>query len=256
MKSLLALLTFGLLLPASAGAITAQSYIVMDMNGVVITEKNADSTQPIASITKLFTAEKNVELPQDELITITPQDVKNGQMRSSPLRAGRTYTRGVLLELSLVNSDNIAAVALGRSSAVELKLPSTISYVEASGLDPRNEASARALANHVRQLYQTDIASTSVLPNVSVGGMVRRSTNPLIMSPTWEFLLSKTGFIKAAGGCLVVLMKLKDQVVAVAILGSATVKQRWCDLAALRAQLDDTEFERPRCGGRTKKKRG
>lgn len=252
-KMIFALLAF---MSVPAMAVTAQSYIVMDMNGTVITEKNADASRPIASITKLFTAEKNVELPRDELITITAEDVRNGQMRSSPLRAGKTYTRGTLLELSLVNSDNIAAVALGRSSDVELELPSAISYVEASGLDPRNEASARALADHARQLYQTDIATTSVLPNVTIGNIVRRSTNPLITSPTWEFLLSKTGFIRLAGGCLVVLMKLKDQIVAVVILGSTTVRQRWCDLAALRAQLDDAEFERPRCSvGRAKKKR-
>lgn len=240
-----ALISLILCVPLVCAAVTAKSYVVMDIDGKVIAEQNADAQLPIASITKLITAERNSELPPDELITITAEDVRDGKMRSTPLRVGHSYTRAVLMELALVNSDNVAAIALGRSSPITPTIGPNTTYVEASGLNPKNRSTARELAELGRSLYNTSIASTSVLPNVVVEGRVRPSTNPLLNANGWEFHLSKTGFINASGGCLLVITKIKDKLAVVAILGSADTRQRWRDLAELRAELGDSGFQWP-----------
>jgi D-alanyl-D-alanine endopeptidase (penicillin-binding protein 7) len=230
-----------LLLSSNAFAITAKSFIVQDMNGTVIVEQNADEHRSIASITKLVTVQRAASAPPEELIEITRDDVRDGHMRSSPLRAGQSYPRSLLIQLALVNSDNVAALALGRTN-VETETPSNFTIVEASGLNPENKTSARALAEYARKLYNTAEAAISVERSVDVGKITRRSTNPLIDKQGWEFYLSKTGFINASGGCLVVITRVKDQLVTVVLLGSRDTHQRWRDLVELRQKLGDSNF--------------
>jgi D-alanyl-D-alanine endopeptidase (penicillin-binding protein 7) len=239
------LLALLLLLPALCFAdVTAKSYIVMDMDGHVLLEKNPDDIRSIASITKLITARSSAAFDQNELIQITPEDVKAGHMRSSPLRAGQSYTRAQLTNIALVSSDNIAAIALGRTlDHPPGELPEGMHWVEGSGLDPANVASARDLAEIARTLVNTDIARASVQEMY----MNRKSTNPLLGKPGWEFGLSKTGFINQAGGCVVSVFKdgTGRGLVAV-VLGSTNVPQRWRDLYSLRKQLDpDSVFASP-----------
>jgi D-alanyl-D-alanine carboxypeptidase len=54
MKYAIFILTLVFTLAAQAKPITAKSFLVTDNKGQVILEKNADRTQPIASITKLM----------------------------------------------------------------------------------------------------------------------------------------------------------------------------------------------------------
>lgn len=238
-------LVLALCCTTAQAVITAKSYIVTDMKGQVIAEKQADVVRPIASITKLITAERNQGLPGDELITITASDLREGRMRSTPLKIGQSYSRSALIELALVSSDNSAAIALGRS-APELPIPEDIIIHEASGLNPENKASARSLAEYAHHLYVSAaaLANTSVQPTTT-GSIIRKSTNPMLTKPGWEFHLSKTGFINSSGGCLVVITRIRNELMVVVILGSASVKQRWRDLAELRQELGDTDFSKP-----------
>lgn len=219
-------------------AITARSYIVMNaLSGEVIMQRNAFETRPIASITKLFIVEEAIKLNHKEYITITKEDVYNGRMRSTPLKIGTSYTREQLTELALVSSDNVAAIALGRFSK-----PSShyASLVESSGLNPRNQSTAFNLAEYARQLYLTDIGVISTRMITEIGN--RRSTNPLLSKAGWNFYLSKTGYIKESGGCMVVVLKVKEQPVIITILGSSSVPARWQDLIEIRKLLGDSNF--------------
>jgi D-alanyl-D-alanine carboxypeptidase len=226
-------------------AVTAKSYIVTAMDGRVIAERQADDVRSIASITKLVTVERNQGLPADELITIVANDLRDGRMRSTPLKIGQSYPRSALIELALVSSDNVAAIALGRT-APEAVAPENFTIVEASGLNPENKTTARALADYARHLYVSanDMAATSVQPTTT-GPALRRSTNPLLTKPGWEFHLSKTGFINNSGGCLVVVTRIGGELMTVVLLGSTSVKQRWRDLAELRQELGDSGFAKP-----------
>ncbi len=236
---------------ATAGAVSAEAFIVTTMDGSVLLEKNADQARSIASITKLFVAERSSGLDPEELIQITKEDIRHGQMRSTPLKAGQSYSRRHLTELALVSSDNVAAIALGR------QLPSIATdkaeLVEASGLDPANQSSARHIAAAARELYTGMVGAVSVMPKATVGD--RRSTNPLLDRQGWVFYLSKTGFIRQAGGCLVVVMEVKKQLVTVVILGSTSTKQRWNDLIDIRRQLGDDGFYVPIQVTKVRKKR-
>jgi D-alanyl-D-alanine endopeptidase (penicillin-binding protein 7) len=72
---------------------------------------------PIASITKLMTALVVTEarLPLDEMITITEDDIDTEKGSRSRLPVGTQLTRGEMLHLALMSSENRAAHALGRT---------------------------------------------------------------------------------------------------------------------------------------------
>jgi len=222
-------------------AITAPSYLVTDMEGNVLLERNADDVRSIASLTKLVVSKYAKDQDQDEQLTVTAEDVKNGHMRTTPLKVGRSYTRRGLLELALVSSDNVAALTLGRHLPEGTDIPVT----EWSGLNPGNQLTARQLADLARSLYNTDVAAMSVLPNVKVDDKLRHSTNPLIEAKGWSFYLSKTGFINASGGCLTVITEMAGKLVTVVILGSKDTHVRWKDLVEIRRQLGDADFAEP-----------
>lgn len=236
MKYLVALL---LAFTANANALTARSFIVTDMNGNTILQMNSEEKRSIASITKLFVAEQAIKLDPAETIMVTKEDLRNGRMRSSPLRAGQFYTRRQLTELALIPSDNVAAIALGRSSP-----PNTLlaTLVESSGLNPANQSTASDLAKEARNLYLTEIGNISTKTTTEIGQ--RRSTNPLLTKAGWEFYLSKTGFINDSGGCLVVVLKVKDEIRTIVILGATNVKERWKDLIEVRRMLGQTSMSR------------
>lgn len=237
-----------LLAPLMSFALSAKSFIVTDMDGEVIMSSDADEQRSIASITKLVTVARNEGLDPSELITITKQDMKDGAglRRNTPLKVGKKYTRQQLTELALISSDNVAAVALGRAAndiGEEIDLPEHTTIVEASGLNPENKSTAREIADIARAMFNTPIAIVSVQETTEVGK--KYSTNPLLNKPGWKFYLSKTGFIRAAGGCLVVITEIGDRLMTIAILGSADTSQRWKDLAEIRTMLGDENFYKP-----------
>jgi D-alanyl-D-alanine endopeptidase (penicillin-binding protein 7) len=227
-------------LPAMA-QITASAYIVVDLDGNVLLQKDADVDHSIASITKLIIADQSHGLDPNEKITISRNDIKSGKMKSTPLKQGQTYTRSQLTELALVSSDNVAAIALGHS--VPFGLNSYATLVEASGLNAQNRSTARSLAMLAKDLYNSEVAKISTRQVTEVGN--RRSTNPLLSKAGWVFYLSKTGFINASGGCLVVITEIKSQIAIVVILGAKDTKHRWLDLAQIRRQLGDEGFYVP-----------
>jgi D-alanyl-D-alanine carboxypeptidase len=237
MKTLITSLLVISVSPSFAG-ITARSYIVMNAtSGEVIIQKNAFETRPIASISKLFVVEEASKLDQQEKITIIKEDVLNGRMRSTPLKIGASYTRQQLTELALVSSDNVAAIALGRFSKPTSHYAT---LYESSGLNPNNHSTAFNIAEFARQIYLTDIGKISTHTFTEIGN--RRSTNPLLSKSGWDFLLSKTGYIKESGGCLVVVLQIKGEPVIISILGSSGVPARWVDLIEIRKSLGDSNF--------------
>ena len=243
MKKFLLLLALS---PVLCSAMTAKSYIVVDNStGQVVASSNADEQRSIASITKLYTAERNAALAQDELITITAEDVRCGKMRSSPLRAGMQVSRAALMRLALVSSDNIAALALGRSDGPVVSRGPHTTIVEASGLDAGNRSTARELSEMARSLLGSNLALMSTQPNEMFNDHLRKSTNPFIDKPGWNFALSKTGFTNPAGGCLVVVTQIAGKLMTVVILGARDTHQRWRDLVEIRKQLGDSDFYEP-----------
>lgn len=237
----------GLILACSANAgITAKSYIVLD-GSTVLAQKNPDEIRSIASITKLFTVRAAEAYDLDELLEVSTEDIIAGRMRSTPLRAGRSYSRRELIDLALVSSDNVAAIVLGRSSfAPNLQSSPSTSIVESSGLNPSNVSTARDLATVAQALIGTDLARSSIQPSVSAAGSVRNSTNPLLRDSRWTFEVSKTGFINESGGCLVAVFRAGGRTLTAVILGSRDVRSRWSDLIQLRQEVLKEPVTKPR----------
>jgi serine-type D-Ala-D-Ala endopeptidase (penicillin-binding protein 7) len=167
--------------------LSAQSVLVFDQaSGQALLSKNATLQTPIASITKLMTAMLVIDAgqPLDEKITITGEDRDTLKGTGSRLAFGARYTRGQLLHLALIASDNRAAHALARTypggmdrfvdtmnrMAHALGMNDTV-YVEPTGLSSGNRSTALDLAVLVDHAYQNypEIRHISTTGNYTLG---------------------------------------------------------------------------------------
>lgn len=221
--------------------------------------KNADAVVPIASITKLMTAMVvlDAKLPLDEPISIESVDKDRLKGSHSRMKSGMTLTRGELLKLALMASENQAAAALARTypggtqvalammnaKARELGLESTQFY-DPTGLDSDNVSSARDLVKMVMAAQGYDLIhqySTSHSHVVNVDG--RRTlrfsnTNPLVRNSSWEIGLSKTGYISEAGRCLVMQAKILQRPVVIVLLDSWGKRTRVGDANRIKQWME------------------
>ena len=98
--------------------LTSQAALIFNnKTGEILYQKNADRVMPIASISKLMSAMVvlDARLDMNERITITPDEIDRLKGTGSRLAVGTTLTRGELLHLSLMSSENRATHALGRT---------------------------------------------------------------------------------------------------------------------------------------------
>ena len=234
------------------------AYVIDQDTNEVLLSKNDQAVLPIASITKLMTGLiiSEAKLDMDEPITITQDDVDTEKGSSSRLRVGSTLSRGEMLHLALMSSENRAAHALGRTypgglssfvrlmnaKAMQLGMKDT-RYVEPTGLSSQNQSSARDLAVLVSTAYNDALLrelSTSPSHLVEVGRQILqyRSTNRLINSPNWDIGLQKTGYISEAGQCLVMQAKIAGRKLIMVFLDSAGKLSRIADAERVRRWVE------------------
>jgi len=230
----------------------------------VLFSKNSSAVLPIASITKLMTALVVTEagLALDEVLTVTPEDAAVRAGSRSQLRAGARLTRGEMLHLALMASENRAAYLLGRTypggmsefvaamngKAQSLGMHAT-RYVEPTGLSSDNQSSAHDLALLVRAASQHPLLhelSTSPEAVVPVGRqqVQFRNTNGLVRNPEWDIGLQKTGYIAAAGRCLVMQTQLAGRQLIMVLLDSAGKYSRIGDAERIRTWLSRQSLSR------------
>ncbi|WP_455556547.1 serine hydrolase [Comamonas sp.] len=229
--------------------------LVMDQDTKeVLLSKNDHAVLPIASITKLMTGllVAEAKLPMDEMITITQDDVDTEKHSSSRLRVGTTLSRGEMLHLALMSSENRAAHALGRTypgglqhfvqlmnqKALMLGMTET-QFVEPTGLSSRNQSSAHDLATLVNVTHANPLLrelSTSPGRSVAVGNRVLQfnNTNSLVKSERWDIGLQKTGYISEAGRCLVMQAEVAGRKLIMVFLDSMGKYSRQGDAERVR----------------------
>ena len=259
---------------ASMPELSAQSVLVFDQaSGQPLLAKNANMQTPIASITKLMTAMLVVDAgqPLDERITITSEDRDTLKGTGSRLAIGASYTRGQLLHLALIASDNRAAHALGRTTtggldrfvanmnrmARALRMNDTV-FVEPTGLSSENRSTAIDLAKLADYAYQNyaEIRHISTTGNYTLGTQrvvlkkkrrhseVRyrkvafNNTNRFTRADDWDVGLSKTGFINEAGHCLVMQAHVAQRDVIIVLLDAQGTSRRAGDAARIKAWLE------------------
>lgn len=230
----------------------------------VLFSKNPGAVLPIASITKLMTglvvSEANQSL--DEVLTISQDDIDTEKGSRSRLAVGTQLTRGEMMHLALMSSENRAANALGRHypggldafvaamnrKAAALGMRDT-NYVEPTGLSSKNQSSAQDLAVLVREAHRVPLLrelSTSQEAQVAVGKRMMQfhTTNGLVRNPQWDIGLQKTGYIAEAGRCMVMqaqmagrklIMVLLDSTGKYSRIGDAERIRKWLGASALHA---------------------
>lgn len=233
--------------------------LVMDQDTLeVLVDKNAEAVLPIASLTKLMTSVVVVEAeqPLDEVLTITQADVDTEKWSGSRLAVGTRLTRGEMLHLALMSSENRAAHALGRNypggldafvqamnARAQLLGMSGSRFVEPTGLSSGNQSSATDLALLVNAAYQHPLIrelSISQEHAVAVGRrtLQYRNTNGLVRNPEWEIGLQKTGYIAEAGRCLVMQAELAGRKLIMVFLDSAGKYSRLGDAERVRRWIE------------------
>jgi D-alanyl-D-alanine endopeptidase (penicillin-binding protein 7) len=218
------------------------SALVMDETGEVIYGKDVDSVRPIASLTKLMTAmviiDSGVDL--DEKITVTKADRDLVQLTGSRLEYGAALSRREMILISVMASENRAAMALGRTfpggfDAFVAKMNAKASqlgmsnshFADPAGLMVENRSTARDLMRMARAAESYELirqASTTtrleVRPYPRRGPLVYGNTNRLLNNKSWQIALSKTGYINEAGRCLVMQANIDGEWVSIVLLNS------------------------------------
>lgn len=259
--------------PMAMPELSAHSVLVYDQaSGQPLLAKNADEQTPIASITKLMTAMLVIDAgqPLDEKLAITAADRDTLKGTGSRLAIGSSYTRGQLLHLALIASDNRAANALGRNypgglerfvatmnrTAQALGMNDTV-YVEPTGLSSGNRSTAFDLARLVDHAYQNypEIRQISTAGHYSLGSqrvVVKKNhkrrvlhrpvafnnTNRFTRADDWQIGLSKTGFINEAGHCLVMQAQVANRDVIIVLLDAHGTRHRAGDATRIKAWLE------------------
>ena len=239
-----------------APQLQAHSAIVYDAKeGKVLYEKNADDSWPLASLTKLMSAEAILSAKAlDAKVSITADDLKPDG--DSGLVVGDTWSLKNLLTFGLIVSSNdameAAAASAGTSSiitkmnetAASLGLTRT-SFSNPTGLDldvDAQEAGAYGSARDVAILAADflkkypEFFNATVAPQTDffVGGKdfaAVPTAEPILDIP--GLIGAKTGYTDLAGGNLVAAFDLEiGHPVIVVVLGS-TIDGRFSDIRSL-----------------------
>jgi D-alanyl-D-alanine endopeptidase (penicillin-binding protein 7) len=257
---------------------SASVLVVKQQTGEALYAKNPEMATPIASITKLMTALVTLDagLSMHEPIQIDREDIDRLKGTGSRLPLGATLSRGELLNLALIASENRAAAALSRAfpggrdafvmamnrKARELGMHNTY-FVDGTGLSSANRSTAADLVKLVDASYQypevREITSTGRydvevpgqrIVKVRQNGRIKRvtkpverrlayvNTNALTRNVDWDIGVSKTGYINEAGHCLVMQTRIAGEKVIIVLLDSLGKWSRIGDANRVRRWLE------------------
>lgn len=229
----------------------------------IIMERNAKDVAPVASLTKLMTAMVilDAELAMDEVITISKDDKDRIRYSKSRLREGMKFTRTDLLLIALAASENRAASALARTypggtgefvnamnrKAHSLGLTKT-RFADAAGLSNDNVSTAQELMQIVKASSEylvirefTTQTRQSITDVNSQREITFGNTNRLVRKISWPITLSKTGFTRDAGNCLVMQTKINARPVIIVLLESWGSLSKYGDSNRIKKWLTKTE---------------
>jgi D-alanyl-D-alanine carboxypeptidase/D-alanyl-D-alanine endopeptidase (penicillin-binding protein 7) len=228
--------------------------VVEDGTGKILLEKNANTVVPIASLTKLMTAMVVLDskLDMDERISIDKEDVDRLKNSTSRVPVGATLSRGELLQLALMSSDNRAAASLARTypggptafkAAVNAKIRtlgmSQTRIAEPTGLSPQNTSTAADLvkmASAAAAYPEITRLTTDTREVMKIKGRAveYHNTNRLVGAKGWDIGLSKTGYTEEAGRCLIMRITAAGKNATVVLLNAKANSARLMDALNIR----------------------
>lgn len=208
--------------------------------GALLYGWNADARWPVASMTKIMTAQIVLDLmdPQS-VIALAPADFAAGPSSlTASLQPGDQYRVADLLKILLVPSSNEVAEALARSygraafiNAMNAKAAawglSSTHFADPSGISVANQSTPREflqLAGNVYALHPEIFAITrdrsAVVQDLTTGFFKQFSTTNNFAG-TAGFLGGKTGTTPEAGDNLLSVFETSGGPVAVLVFGAA-----------------------------------
>jgi D-alanyl-D-alanine endopeptidase (penicillin-binding protein 7) len=224
--------------------------------------KAADEVTPIASVTKLMTAMVVLDARQalDENLDIDAADFDYLKGSHSRLREGTTLSRREMLRLALMASENRAAASLARHypggtsafvtamnfKALSLGLKHT-HYSDPTGLSPENVSTASDLAKLVQAaaeypLIREYTTTPSYMVELDTGRTLGfNNSNALVKSQAWDITLQKTGYIREAGKCVVMLVNIASKPFVIVLLDSMGKYTRIADAQRVKHWLETGE---------------
>jgi serine-type D-Ala-D-Ala endopeptidase (penicillin-binding protein 7) len=243
----------------------SSSVLIVDQSdSSVLYSRRPDVAMPIASITKLMTALVilDAKQPLDEVIQITGADRGFPKAAFSRLTVGVNLTRGDLMHLALMSSENRAAQALGNNypggmpaivAAMNAKAAAlgmtNARFVDPTGLSSLNVASPEDLSKLViAAAHNPTIREYSTDKRYAVKvrrHMVEfRNTDNLVANPTWNIIVQKTGYIAEAGKCLVMEAVIEGRSVVIVLLDSFGKYTRVADAKRIKTWMEASANER------------
>ncbi|MBZ0335087.1 serine hydrolase [Marinobacter sp. AL4B] len=242
--------------PSLASASAAVSLV--DDSSLLV-DKFADRPVPVASVTKLMTALVVVEsgLNMNEWLTFEERHRPAAANAWTRIRIGSQLRRKDVLRIALMASENFAAYTLARAfpkgfdgfveamnrKARVLGMTNT-RFVDPTGLSAQNISSAadlillaKAALKHpqIREYstsgyFQAEFRKPRY--NLSYG-----NTNSLVHSERWGVSLSKTGYLKEAGRCLVMVSEMDGKGVITVLLDSLGTRSPMGDAGRIKRWL-------------------
>jgi D-alanyl-D-alanine endopeptidase (penicillin-binding protein 7) len=235
------------------------AYIIDTDTKEVLYDKNSSIQVPIASITKLMAAMVVLDKKQnlDEEITITRSDIAWKSRARSKLAVGTKIQRKEALLLGLMSSENRSMNALARTfpgghsqliNAMNEKARSLgmndTHYVDPTGIYSQNISSAKDLSLLINEsLKYPLIKAYSTTTNYQITQTKKRqqnfvNTNPIVRAHSMDILLQKTGYITAAGRCLIVQAKIQGRNIAMIFLNSKGKNTRFMDAKVAQKSVE------------------
>lgn len=240
----------------------AQSYVVYDFTHDRVLESRApNSVQPIASVTKLMTANVFLEnnANQNCRIAITEEDTDYIKGTSTKLPKNTPIACNELLKAMLVHSDNYAAHALSRAAgmsrlqfiqkmnekAKELGMRST-RFSDSSGLSSANVSSVMdlvKLAKYSLGKPQIQELSNTAAAYIHAGrqNIFVKNTNKLVREELFAAAINKTGYIRESGYNLVFINKNLCHQAKIGVISLNNTS------SAYRSQFTKTKLEQYGC---------
>jgi D-alanyl-D-alanine endopeptidase (penicillin-binding protein 7) len=237
--------------------------IVNQNSNKVLYEKHADQAMPIASITKLMTAMIVLDgkLDMAKIITIADEDKDRLRYSRSRLAIGSRLSRHDLLKMALMASENRAAAALARtwpggrqafvtamnSKAKALGMTQT-RLVDSTGLHAENTSTARDLALLLKAAWKYDLIRDLCSQGESSVMLVNKNqeleflnTNRLLRRSHWQIGMSKTGYIKESGRCLVMQTTIAGRDLFIILLNAQGKLSSFGDSGRIRRWLENQD---------------
>lgn len=222
--------------------------------------KNAQRPVPIASLTKVMTALVVLESgqPLDEWLTFRERHTPAAANAYTRIRVDSQLRRSDVLRIALMSSENFAAYTLARShpggfdafidamnaKAKELGMTGS-RFVDPTGLSADNVSTAEDLVKLVNAA-----AKYPEIREYSTTGYYRPqfrkpryslsfgNTNALVHRDSWGVSLSKTGYLKEAGRCLVMVSEMNGKPVVTVLLDSLGTRSPMGDAGRIKRWLD------------------